>query len=1282
MKAKRFLSWLLILALSLGLTTMPISAQTADEITAFLTVSQYGEFLADKNGAPVAAAPVTMSGKDTYTLDDAFRAFHETYLESDAYASATGDWGAYVAKFAGDESGNFSYQVNGATEAVMGISHEVEDGDYIDFSINRNLYPDTESYTKFSSYTLNAFVGEENTLTLSEASYDENYNMVFSPCADAAVTINGEKSDLTTDENGSVALTFDSEGKYIVSASKQKEVEGQSVTAITAPICVVTVTEKPKTLITVPSDAKLFVGEKGKIHFVRFTELEPVSTVTDGDNTTYSFELNKNATYNYRVSGENYVTYGGTFKNTEDFSLSVTRASLAPSGKTKTTVDRDGTSNNGYNVADIYLNINPQGYLKLSSGDTFQTVSLRNWEAVNSTTANYFIEPDFHFEVIDENGKASDVVEIDENGVLTAKKSGTAIVLATYDAMTLNFGADDEFYGAIYPENTGVFVVSVDAKDSGIQTGMTLNDGKNSSETKLSGDFIDSELDCIYFVGENGEYTFKPTTDGTSVYIANPTVGEKLTYSGFKAVAANADASFTVPLTQGRNIVKTEKDGKAEYQVITAKQVSVTVNNNEPVHPGDNLSIVFDKLYHPANKLAGVYNMSANAVYTDVSGYDGKVVGALSAQYNFANNADAQTVSSVLAEKNVWGAINYVKDADLVVPSDYAYDTFTLSGGALYASGWGDSYGNHRAITYENGKGANLNADAKLGYFGTLPDIEIPITVTDAAVSSLKIDSENAKSDYLAGDKFDTSSVTVTAVYDDSKEQIITNYTVSPEVITADTEKVTITYKGVSADFPITVSSPKVTAIEISAAPTKTVYTEGEHFNPSGMVVTATYENGAKKATADYSYAPTRELETTDTQMTVSYIGENAAENIASVSQPITVKEKSSGSGSGSGSSSDSSKISVYFTLLGDKKHGTPSDKSETHTKKKNNLETWVSKTKITLDKGSYVIDAVEKALSLNGIAYECDDNYISEIKGLSEFDNGDLSGWMYTLNGKYPSKGVAEQTLKNGDAIIFHYTDDYTAENTGHSSGSGSGGSSGGGSASISASASPTPTTAPTTAPTAAPDTEKENKSDNGVIKNPDGDVALKTDFSEKTYNDVNADDWYYGSVKYAYEKNLMSGTGEGFEPFGDLTRAMLVTVLWRMENMPLSDYELTFTDVSDGDWYCGAVKWAASEEITSGISTDKFGAYDAVTREQAAALLYRYVCAKYPEYNKGENVDLQSYTDKQSISDYAVDAMKWAVAHDIIKGKSETTLCPTDTATRAEGAAMLMRFCEEIGK
>ncbi len=779
----------------------------------------------------------------------------------------------------------------------------------------------------------------------------------------------------------------------------------------------------PQTSITIPADSTLYVGEKGRTHFVSFTEHLPKSVEINGDTSTYYFELENNKFYNYRITGEEHITCGGKFKNTDNLAFEITDDMLSSDDKTKSTIDRDTASNNRYNVADIYLNINPKGYLKLAENETFQIVNLRNWEAVDNITGNYFIEPDYHYTVIDEYGNESDdIITVSDSGLITAVGSGTAFVLVTYDAINLDFGSGAEFYGAIWPENTGVFVVSVGSDAADITSNMTLNKGKNSNTIKLSGDSIDAEHDVIYYIGDNGSYTFTPQTD-CSVFVANPIVDNTLTYNGFNEVLPNDDGSFSVPLTEGRNVVKLNTTDATDYQVITAKEVEISINNGESVHPGDTLNIVFDTLYHPSNKLAGVYNMTAMPMYTNVSGYEGKIIGSAVAQYNFANSTDTQTVNNIVQmNTSPWGSVSFREEASLTVPADFAYDTFTLSGGMIFVSGFGDAYGNHRGITLTSGKAPNLTAEARLGYLGSLPDINIPVVATSAELESITLDTTNVKTNYFTNEKFDASNLVVTANYSDGASQIATNYSIYPEILTADTDAVTITYRGMTAQIPVSVVTPEVTAIEITNAPSDTDYTAGESFNPTGMVVKAVYNNGTNKETTDYSYAPNRDLIQSDTEITVTYTGTDAATEVASATTPITVAPPSE-----VGAGAPSKYVTVYFSLYGDENHG---QSDEVHTMKSESLDLWLDSVAVTLKSGSKVIDAITKALSNAGIPYtNSGGNYISSIYGLAEFDNGPYSGWMYSLNGRHPNLGVSEQTLSDDDEIIFHYTDNYTLE-------------------------------------------------------------------------------------------------------------------------------------------------------------------------------------------------------------------------------------------------------------
>ena len=178
--------------------------------------------------------------------------------------------------------------------------------------------------------------------------------------------------------------------------------------------------------------------------------------------------------------------------------------------------------------------------------------------------------------------------------------------------------------------------------------------------------------------------------------------------------------------------------------------------------------------------------------------------------------------------------------------------------------------------------------------------------------------------------------------------------------------------------------------------------------------------------------------------------------------------------------------------------------------------------------------------------------------------------------------------------------------------------------------------------------------------------------------FTDVSEKDWFYGDVMFVYENGLMLGTSKAlFSPHGTATRGMMATILWRMEGSPAPKGKNSFTDVEAGKWYADAITWTAENGIFAGYGKDKFGPDDPITREQLAAIFYRY--ADYKGYDLTVKGNLDKFKDADKITDYAKTAMQWAVGSGLVKGKSGNLLDPQGTATRAEIAAMLHRFIEK---
>ena len=179
------------------------------------------------------------------------------------------------------------------------------------------------------------------------------------------------------------------------------------------------------------------------------------------------------------------------------------------------------------------------------------------------------------------------------------------------------------------------------------------------------------------------------------------------------------------------------------------------------------------------------------------------------------------------------------------------------------------------------------------------------------------------------------------------------------------------------------------------------------------------------------------------------------------------------------------------------------------------------------------------------------------------------------------------------------------------------------------------------------------------------------------KPYHDVDTGRWYHEGIDYAIAHGLMNGVGNGmFEPESSMTRAMLVTVLWRYAGSP-AGWENPFTDVPNGSWFTQAVAWAAENGIVNGVGNHKFEPDSNITREQMAAILFRY--AAMSGFDTSARGNLDQYPDRGDVSGYAVEPLSWAVAEGLIKGTDNGNgilLDPQGNATRAQVATIIMRF------
>ena len=502
--------------------------------------------------------------------------------------------------------------------------------------------------------------------------------------------------------------------------------------------------------VTAPAGSTVSMGEFGNYYVYDFAK--PLSTVTEGDTMTVTFLLSETSNNHFlRVQHPDGVTYWtfGKYKAGATFNVTKDDLHIGDESFTKDTVNR--FNKNVYDLGNVYLNINQKGYLNLEQGQTRELDVFRCWQAIENFMNAQIALPDVHYTVVDLNGQPSDVVTItpDENNsslaYMKANKAGTAIVLVTYDAMTHMQGQtsnkENRGFSAIWPECTGVFVVSVGADGSSIATNMTMDrmDATISSDAQKA---LDAEHDILFYLGDAGaSYSFKPE-EGCTVTVARSTVTDKMSFSGFtsKGVTVAADGTVTVTgLTTGRHILCVEKDGVKTYQVVTARGVSYDfLDADGKVLPagtefkaGDKVTVQFHGLISPKEKISGAYNFNFSLYY---KGADGKYYksnpGGWSGVYDFSGNPVRQKL-------------------EITIPEDWDGLSFDLTG-AINVGGFA-KVPTHRILSYGDGID-NPYGTSAAAILSQLPALSLKLEgwhVNDVmekinAIGTVTLDSENA----------------------------------------------------------------------------------------------------------------------------------------------------------------------------------------------------------------------------------------------------------------------------------------------------------------------------------------------------------------------------------------------------------------------------------------------------------------------------------------------------------------------------------------------------------
>lgn len=663
-----------------------------------------------------------------------------TYMDGvkgadDLLAEKTAADGAYTIDLAPGAYWVDGYDANG--DCNGGVSINVS-SDSSSFKLQRmyQISVNPSSWVKDTDYTLSLRVtdasGAERKAEFGSA---VNWGKTYTSC----LFVVGDTVSVTATPNAETHLNYNP-----ATASKTPTMN-DSLSLTCKEFVTVTVTAPEGSTIDAGTLAKYYV----------FSFLEPFArSVEDG---TATFHLDKNTDYFYRVRHPQGATYWNYVRLSADAAYTVTEEDLGLTADfSKSTIYH--FENNVYDRAGIYLNINTKGYKNMAVGETFELNSFRNWFAIESFMNAKVALPEMHYQVIDVNGNASDVVTITPNAlnsnvaVMEAKHEGTAIVLVTYDAMTHMAGQTSTAshrFSAIWPELTGVFVVNVGADGSAIQTNMNL-DRMDAVIEKDEARQLDAEHDILFYTGTEGaSYSFKPEA-GCTVSVLRPTVtAASMTYSGGftnTGVTTAEDGTVTVSgLITGRNIIKVTKGGLSTYQVVTARGVSYKFVNAEgteltqeelaAIKPGDSVTIQFSNLISPKEKLSGAYNFNFSLY---MQGPDGTFFksdpGGNFGVYDFSGNPERQKLT-------------------VTIPKFWAEETYTLSG-AIKQAGW-PGVPTHRGITYAVGTNPGFDAPKTAGILSRLPEITIPVVKLDFLTGKLSFQDQN-------GTSIDRKNLTVT----------------------------------------------------------------------------------------------------------------------------------------------------------------------------------------------------------------------------------------------------------------------------------------------------------------------------------------------------------------------------------------------------------------------------------------------------------------------------------------------------------------------------------------
>ncbi|MBQ7820952.1 MAG: S-layer homology domain-containing protein [Clostridia bacterium] len=1032
----------------------------------------------------------------------------------------------------------------------------------------------------------------------------------------------------------------------------------------------VTVKEpEPKDTFTVnaPEGAEVYLYRQIQNYNTERLTADKTSELGDGT-VDHVFFVKKNTAMSFRASMEGKRTQAGYLGAVDGERVTVEFTDASP--------DEISDERAANRESSLLLNLNERGRLDLMPGESYKIRAYRGaWQIVNTIVANIMIEPDFSYNVLAGN----DVITIetedggnagDNRAWIKAEKEGVAIIEVTYDAIDIlgSTATGNGFYGATDPARRGIAVVCV-------------GDGYGD----VDGIVWDAEYNTHYFFGDSGSMVISPVGEEVSVEVAhvnNGTLGE------FKNAEA-VQGGFKLPILHGNNIVRITADGITDHRVIRGARLKANieaVSEDGKVYPGDEITIGFEGLYQPVPKFSGIYNPGfGNTMKTNYTLGD-RLYTSKGTQYALIEEAS-----------------NCIT---LTIPAD-AGESITLTGGKITGTSMGSSYGRHRELT-DMGRPANFGAGAEILADIALPDLDIEVVLTELEKAKLnaKQTLESAYLRYSEADYTSENFALITQAYEKGIDDI---------GAAEDAYSVTIAKNSALGAMSVVerISGGESIPEGIGKTHTSSYYsTRGLDFDitdeeADGYVYVSAEDYGERTGGSDLAVPLGVLIEETKVPYTE---GDTIADVTLRLLDALDIGYSHTGSVDGNFylSSLEDIYLSDGYVLdsLGEFDSGAASGwmvslnrwfinaSAADYEVEAGDRVRWQYTCKLGADIGSdwqnpsaeiigisflknygtlsplfdpdetdytYTVSSSRKSISFEAelenywsrVTYEADGE---EYKALSSIPIED--GTLITVKSEY--------TRESDEPID---TDELTVRIKVRSGGSGFIPNKDG---------NKDEDTPKDTSKDGADTQEAEKTDDIDGTTDASADIGLP-ELSVHDYTDVSPDTWYYDSVAYVCANSLMNGVSENeFAPELTMTRAMLVTVLWRMDGENGYSDIASFDDVNAGAWYCDAVMWAAENGIVKGVDADTFAPDTPVTREQITAIMYRYAVHIGADVSKFEALD--GFEDEDEIAGYAHHAFEWAYANGIISGTSETALSPRAGATRAQAAAILMRFNENL--